>query len=302
MNPKSKSTNKTEPKTPKKLGPIGVFDSGFGGLSVLKAFKKRFPQYDFIYLGDNARAPYGVRSFDTIFKFTWEGVHFLLEKMHCPLVILACNTASARALRQIQQTIFLPWAERGKRVLGIIRPTVEALSPNSRNKHVGILATSGTVISESYVIEANKLAPELTIHQQACPVLATLVESGEIDSPGTHFFVEQYTHQLLDQDPKIDTILLGCTHYPLLMKHFREIIPEEITILSQGKLVADSLADYLQRHPEIDNQLSKKGERTFYTTDVEEGFAETASLFMDENFNVESVEITNEGLALKSSN
>ncbi|MDO4790587.1 MAG: glutamate racemase [Porphyromonas sp.] len=271
--------------------PIGIFDSGYGGLTILKALEQAFPQYDFVYLGDNARAPYGPRSFETIYKFTSEGVAFLLKEKRCRLIILACNTASAHALRQMQQTVFLPWAEEGYRVLGVIRPTIESLSPFSRTKHIGLLATSGTVASETYLREGEEYAPNLTIVQQACPMLVPLIESGECGSEGTRFFVKTYLEELLSKDVEIDTILLACTHYPLIKDLIAEFAPSRITILPQGDIIVDSLRSYLLRHPEMEQLLSKGGQHLFFTTEESHAFEESARRFVGRDISATTVNI-----------
>ena len=257
--------------------PIGVFDSGFGGLTVLKEIVKKLPGYDYIYLGDNARAPYGNRSFETVYGYTLECVKWFFSK-GCHLVILACNTASAKALRTIQQND-LPNIDKEKRVLGVIRPTTEMIGRLSQSKHVGILGTTGTVNSNSYVLEIQKFYPDLKVYQQACPMWVPLVENNEYDNHGTDFFIKKYIQQLLRQDEAIDTILLACTHYPLLMDKIKEYSPADMRILSQGEIVAKSLEDYLRRHPEIETTCSKNGSREFYTTDSTEDFDNHASIF-----------------------
>lgn len=258
--------------------PIGVFDSGYGGLTVLKEIVKQLPAYDYIYLGDNARAPYGSRSFETVYEYTLECVQHLFA-MGCPLVILACNTASAKALRTIQQKD-LPVIAPEKRVLGVIRPTTEIVGKLSKTGHVGVLGTMGTVVSNSYPIEIEKFYPELTVQQEACPMWVPLVENHEFDSDGADFFVAKYLDTLLSKDPKIDTIILGCTHYPLLINKIRKHLPSRITLLAQGDIVAESLSDYLVRHPEIADNCSKGGHVDFYTTDATESFDKAAGIFL----------------------
>lgn len=253
-----------------KKGPIGIFDSGYGGLTVLKEIVNELPDYDYLYLGDNARSPYGTRSFQTIYDYTLECVKYLFSQ-DCHLIILACNTASAKALRNIQQKD-LPEIDSQRRVLGVIRPTAEVIGNYSESGHVGILGTGGTVNSESYVMEINKQFPELTVVQEACPMWVPLVENGEYDKPGADYFVQQHVERILAKDPKVDTLLLACTHYPLLMHKIREYTPDHISILSQGEIVAESLRDYLQRHPEIDQKCSKGGNLRFLTTDSTEEF------------------------------
>lgn len=262
-------------------GPIGVFDSGYGGLTVLKEIVKLLPQYDYIYLGDNARAPYGPRSFDTVYHYTWECVQWFF-KQNCSLVILACNTASAKALRTIQQNN-LPVTAPGKRVLGVIRPTTERIGEFTKTGSVGILGTNGTVQSGSYLIEIEKFFPELKVYQQACPMLVPLIENREYETEGADFFIKKYLKSLLTQSDQIDTILLACTHYPLLEKKFTHFLPDNFTVISQGNIVAESLSDYLKRHPEIDEKCSKNGNILFYTTDSAEEFDKQASIFYGHN-------------------
>lgn len=261
--------------------PIGVFDSGFGGLTVLRELVRTLPQYDYLYLGDNARSPYGTRSFEVVYRFTLQCVEYLFEQ-GCELVILACNTASAKALRTIQQHD-LPLLAPEKRVLGVIRPSVEAVGQATRTGHVGVLATPGTVKSDSYVLELAKLYPHVRVYQEACPMWVPLVENGEYDSPGADFFVERHVNALLARSPRIDTVVLGCTHYPLLAQKIRRYLPDHITLLSQGRIVADSLAVYLQRHPEMDARLTRTGSRTYLTTDNPELFNRPAGLFLGED-------------------
>lgn len=261
-------------------GPIGVFDSGYGGLTVLKEIIATLPQYDYIYLGDNARAPYGNRGFDTIHEYTWQCVQDLF-KMGCPLVILACNTASAKALRTIQQKD-LPVTAPDRRVLGVIRPTTEMVGTLTQTGEVGILATQGTVNSQSYPIEINKFFPHVQVHQLACPMWVPLVESGEADSEGADYFVRKYLDQILSESPNIDTLVLGCTHYPILTQKIKQYLPGGITLLSQGKIVAHSLKDYLHRHPEMEERLAKNGTRKFFTTDDPLIFEKLANIFFGE--------------------
>lgn len=259
------------------MAPIGIFDSGYGGLTVFKEIVERLPQYDYIYLGDNARVPYGTRSFETVYSYTKECVEQLFS-MGCHLVILACNTASAKALRNIQQRD-LPGYGDLRKVLGVIRPTAEIIGEYSKTGHIGILATSGTVKSESYPIEINKFFPETKVFQQACPFWVPLVENNELDSAGAAYFVEKHIGELLTQSPDIDTIILACTHYPLLLPLIQKFVPEYIRVIPQGKLVADSLADYLRRHPEVDALCSKSATRQFFTTDSVVDFEEKAAIF-----------------------
>lgn len=261
-------------------GCIGIFDSGYGGLTILKEIVRTLPRYNYIYLGDNARAPYGTRSFEVVYEYTREAV-FRLFGMGCQLVILACNTASAKALRSIQQ-LDLPHWEPGKRVLGVIRPSVEALAACSRNGHIGILATRGTVASGSYPMEIEKLygKQKHRITQLACPMWVPLVENNELSGEGTEYFVQKYLRELLTIDPEIDTIVLGCTHYPLLRPLIARFLPADIRIVSQGCIVADSLSDYLLRHTEMDKKLAKEGNIAYYTTEKTELFDRMAGLFL----------------------
>lgn len=255
-------------------GPIGVFDSGYGGLTILQSIREQLPQYDYIYLGDNARAPYGSRSFEVIYEYTWQAVQALFD-LGCPLVILACNTASAKALRTIQQRN-LPELDGNKRVLGVIRPSTEILGEMTETRHVGILATEGTVKSESYVIELQKFAPDVSVSQHACPMWVPLVENNQFQTPGGTFFIQQDLLSLLQKDPKIDTILLGCTHYPILKDRLEELLPPHIKVVSQGPLVAERLKDYLRRHTEIAENCSKKGRVTYLTTENAADFSASA--------------------------
>ena len=257
--------------------PIGVFDSGYGGLTVLKEIVGRLPQYDYVYLGDNARAPYGPRSYDTVYHYTLQCVQWLFSQ-GCSLVILACNTASAKALRTIQQND-LPRIAPDKRVLGVIRPTTEVIGRYTSTSQVGILGTAGTVSSQSYPIEINKFYPDISVFQHACPMWVPLVENNEHEGHGADFFIKKDLHELLKQSPLIDTLLLACTHYPLLLKKIREYSPADMKILSQGDIVAGSLAGYLQRHPEMESRCSKNGQRAFYTTDDPGDFDTHASVF-----------------------
>ena len=260
--------------------PIGVFDSGYGGLTVLKEIVQTLPQYDYIYLGDNARAPYGNRSYETVYHYTLQCVKWFFEQ-GCPLVILACNTASAKALRTIQQND-LPGIDPTKRVLGVIRPTAEIIGTLSETKQVGVLATAGTVASDSYVMEIAKFFPELTVHQEACPLWVPLIENNEHTGHGADFFVKKHLHQIFEKGETIDVILLGCTHYPLLREKIEEYLPVGVKLISQGEIVARSLADYLHRHPEIEEKCSQGGKRLFYTTDSAEDFDNHASVFYGE--------------------
>ena len=262
-------------------GPIGVFDSGYGGLTVLRALTDALPQYDYLYLGDNARTPYGTRSFDTVYQYTLECVKHLFSE-GCPLVIVACNTASAKALRTIQQRD-LPIMASGLRVLGVIRPTAEVIGQHSMTGHIGVLGTSGTVSSGSYPIEIAKFFPDVTVHQQVCPMWVPLVESNEHLGPGADFFVRKYIDELLAQEPHIDTLLLGCTHYPLLLEKIKGCAPERMTVVQQGSILASSLTDYLCRHPEMAERLSTGDSRRFLTTDDAATFSEKARVFFGED-------------------
>lgn len=257
--------------------PIGIFDSGYGGLTVLKDIRSRLPQYDYIYLGDNARAPYGSRSFDTVHRYTWECVQWFF-KQGCELVVLACNTASAKALRTIQQSD-LPREAPGKRVLGVIRPTTEMIGQVTRTNQVGILATSGTVLSESYKIEIAKFFPAINVVQEACPMWVPLIENNEHNSAGADYFVQKHLQHLLQNGPSIDTVLLACTHYPLMKEKISRLLPRGMRILSQGPIVADSLASYLERHPAMEASCSKGATLRFYTTDSTEDFDNHGTLF-----------------------
>lgn len=258
-------------------GPIGVFDSGYGGLTVLKEIVSQLPGYSYIYMGDNARAPYGPRSFETVYQYTLEAVEWFF-KLGCPLVILACNTASAKALRTIQQRD-LKVMNDGKKVLGVIRPSTEIIGNYSATGHIGILGTTGTIISNSYPIEIAKFFPSVKVYQQACPMWVPLIENNEHDSDGADYFVKKYLDQLLLQSPQIDVILLACTHYPLLIKKIKEFLPEKIKIISQGHIVATSLVDYLLRHPETEERCSRESGIEFYTTDSSEDFNRQAAVF-----------------------
>lgn len=260
--------------------PIGIFDSGYGGLTVLKEIVRTLPTYDYLYLGDNARAPYGIRSFETVYEYTLQSVKWLFEK-GCPLIILACNTASAKALRSIQQKDLQAFGEN-KKVLGVIRPTVEVIGEYSASGKVGILGTKGTVLSGSYPIELNKFFPNVHVYQQACPMWVPLVENNEFENDGARFFIKKDLDKLIMQDAEIDTILLACTHYPLLENAISSLLPGKINIISQGKIVAASLADYLTRHPEIDTQCSRNSQREFYTTDSTADFDRQAKIFYGE--------------------
>jgi glutamate racemase len=273
-------------------GPIGIFDSGYGGLTVMKEIVRKLPRYDYIYLGDNARAPYGNRSFDTVYQYTLECVKWFF-KQGCPLVILACNTASAKALRTIQQND-LPRIAPAKRVLGVIRPTSEIIGIYSETKSAGILATNGTVSSNSYPIEIEKFYHGMKVYQEACPMWVPLVENNEYESHGADFFVKKNLHNIFEKGADIDVLLLACTHYPLLRKKIEEHLPIGVKLLSQGEIVANSLADYLHRHPEIENLCSKNSKRHFYTTDSTEDFDNHATTFFGEAVQSEHLELENE--------
>jgi len=272
------------------VGPIGVFDSGYGGLTILEAFRRHLPQYDYLYLGDNARTPYGSRSFEVVYQFTLEAVRFLMNQ-GCPLVILACNTASAKALRSIQQRDLTgidsslgrlyetPDGLPSRRVLGVLRPTVEAVGSLTKSRHVGIVATPGTIQSESYPIEIHKLNSDITVVGKACPMWVPLVENGESGSPGAAYFVNRYLTELFEQDPAIDTLILGCTHYPLLLPQIRQFLPPDIHIVNQGEHVASCLSDYLERHALLNRQCTQGGTCNYLTTESVAKFEEQASAF-----------------------
>lgn len=270
-------------------GPIGIFDSGYGGLTVFDKIRRVMPEYDYIYLGDNARAPYGQRSFEVVYRFTRQAVLKLFAE-GCQLVILACNTASAKALRSIQQ-LDLPGWDPQRRVLGVIRPTVEVMDEVSHTKHIGVLGTSGTISSQSYSLEIGKMFPHITVTGEACPMWAPLVENNEFDSPGADYFVQKHLEHILSVDPRIDTLVLGCTHYPLLIGKIRQYLPGGITVLSQGEYVAKSLVDYLHRHPEMDRRLTCRGECRFLTTESAAKFSEAASIFLNDPIEVEQISI-----------
>lgn len=272
------------------IAPIGIFDSGYGGLTILREIRKLMPQYDYLYLGDNARSPYGSRSFEIVYKFTSQAVERLFE-MGCPLVILACNTASAKALRTIQQQDLPQMSDPSRRVLGIIRPTVEAVDMITSSKHVGILATEGTVGSHSYQMEIAKLFPHIIVSEEACPMWVPLVENGEADSPGADYYVRKHLDVLLSKDKTIDTIVLACTHYPLLRQKIKRLITPSITVVSQGEYVASSLQDYLGRHTDMDARLSKGGSIRYLTTEQADKFAEKASVFLEEKVQAEQATI-----------
>ncbi len=270
-------------------GPIGIFDSGYGGLTILEKIRKELPQYDYIYLGDNARTPYGTRSFDVVYKFTLECVNQLFE-MGCQLVVLACNTASAKALRSIQQND-LPQIDPSRRVLGVIRPTVEAVGSMTKTKHIGLLATPGTVQSNSYPLEIAKLHENIIVTSEACPLWVPLIENNEHLSVGADYFIRKNVQQLLEIDSLIDTIMLGCTHYPLVEEKIKALIPAGISIVSQGEIVAKSLVDYLQRHPEMSAKCTQGGSIRYLTTESVEKFASSASIFLKEQIQAEHIDL-----------
>lgn len=267
--------------------PIGVFDSGYGGLTILKELVKALPQYDYLYLGDNARAPYGTRSFETVYQYTLEAVDWFFEQ-GCELVILACNTASAKALRTIQQKDLANYGPT-KRVLGVIRPTAEVIGRFSESGQLGVLATKGTVISESYILEIAHFFPEMSVFQQACPMWVPLIENGEHEGSGADYFVKDSLDQLLQQSPGIDTILLACTHYPLLIPKISAILPDHIQLIAQGEIVAQSLANYLERHPALEDKCSKKGHIRFCTTDSTTDFDEKGAIFFGKSLKSEHI-------------
>ena len=274
---------------PQAAGPIGVFDSGYGGLTILKAIRELLPQYDYVYLGDNARAPYGSRSFDVVYQFTRQAVLKLFD-MGCQLVILGCNTASAKALRSIQQND-LPNIDPFRRVLGVIRPTAEIAGKLTETKHIGILATPGTIKSESYNMEINKLWPDLSVTGVACPLWVPIVENNEAEGAGADYFVKKRIDHILWLDPDIDTLILGCTHYPILMPKIKQYVPDGIQIVSQGEYVADSLKDYLARHTDMDARCTKNGTVRYYTTENADKFKEAARIFITEDIQVEHIDL-----------
>lgn len=275
------------PELTKSPGPIGVFDSGYGGLTILRQFRQLLPQYDYLYLGDNARAPYGTRSYEVVYEFTLQAVKKLFS-MGCHLVILACNTASAKALKSIQERD-LPNLDPNRRVLGVIRPTAECVGGISKTRHIGILATQGTIMSESYPLEIHKLFPDIVVHGEACPMWVPLVENNEFDSPGADYFVQKRIGNLLRKDPEIDTIILGCTHYPLLLNKILKYTPRTIKIIPQGDYVAASLKQYLQRHTNIEALCTRQGSCRFLTTESVEKFEESASVFLRDKIMAERI-------------
>ena len=270
-------------------GPIGVFDSGYGGLTVFREIAVRLPELEFLYLGDNARTPYGTRSFETVYHYTLEAVRWLFAR-GCRLVVLACNTASAKALRTIQQKD-LPVLAPDRRVLGVIRPVTERIGALSRSGHVGLFATTGTVRSESYPIEIRKFFPDLAVTSEACPLWVPLIENGELEGPGTEHFVRRHVERLLARDPRIDTIILGCTHYPLLADVIARFLPPGVRLVSQGPIVAEALQDYLGRHPEIDGVCRRGGRREFFTTDDPEDFNRKATVFYGASIRSEKIDL-----------
>ena len=269
-------------------GPIGVFDSGYGGLTILDKIRGLLPEYDYIYLGDNARAPYGPRSFDIVYKFTLQAVQHLFDE-GCSLVIIACNTASAKALRTIQQND-LPNIDPSRRVLGVIRPTAECIGSITKSRHVGIFATEGTIKSESYKLEIAKLYPDITVVGEACPMWVPLVEYGEYASDGADYFVKKRVNELMSRDKDIDAVILGCTHYPLLVDKIKKYVPENVRIIPQGEYVAESLKNYLVRHPEINERCTKNGSCRYLTTENPEKFKLSAKVFLRSDIEVGKVE------------
>lgn len=272
---------------PYQPGPIGVFDSGYGGLTILSKIREALPEYDYIYLGDNARTPYGTRSFEIVYEFTLQAVNKLFE-MGCHLVILACNTASAKALRTIQMND-LPNIDPDRRVLGVIRPTAECIGSMTQTRHVGILATAGTIKSESYPLEVHKLFEDIKVSGEACPMWVPLVENNEANGEGADFFIRKYIDNLLAKDRQIDTLVLGCTHYPILLPKIQKFSPQGVKVVAQGEYVATSLKDYLHRHPEMDMKCTREGKCRFYTTEAEDKFIESASMFLNENITVQRI-------------
>ena len=270
-------------------GPIGVFDSGYGGLTILHGIRQLLPDFDYIYLGDNARAPYGSRSFDVVYQFTRQAVMKLFES-GCQLVILGCNTASAKALRSIQQND-LPKLDTQRRVLGVIRPTAEVIGKLTHSRHVGVLATEGTIKSHSYKLEIQKLWNDVTVTGIPCPLWVPIIENNEADTPGADYFVKKRIDLILERDPQIDTLILGCTHYPILMPKIRKHVPENVQIVAQGEYVAKSLQDYLRRHPDMEQRCTKHGTVRYLTTENPEKFKENAQIFIHEEVNVEHVDL-----------
>lgn len=270
-------------------GPIGVFDSGYGGLTILHGIRQLLPEYDYMYLGDNARAPYGSRSFEVVYQFTRQAVLKLFE-LGCHLVILGCNTASAKALRSIQQRD-LPVIDAERRVLGVIRPTAEVIGDLTVSRHVGLLATEGTVKSDSYRLEIQKLHPDVSVTGVACPLWVPIIENNEADSPGADYFVKKRLDQLMRLDPDIDTIILGCTHYPLLMPKILKYVQPGVRIVPQSEYVAGSLQSYLQRHPSIEKKITKNGRCQYFTTENSDKFKDSARIFLHEDINVRHIDL-----------
>ena len=270
-------------------GPIGIFDSGYGGLTVLRQIRQLMPEYDYLYLGDNARAPYGTRSFEVVYQFTLQAVSRLFS-MGCPLVVLACNTASAKALRTIQQND-LPTIDPTRRVLGVIRPTAECIGNITQSRHIGIFATPGTIRSQTYDIEIGKLFPDIKVTGQACPMWVPLIENGEYRDDGADYFVRKYINQLLSRDPDIDAIILGCTHYPLLYDKIRHLTPSDIRLISQGEYVAKSLADYFGRHRDMESRITRNGRIRFLTTENPTSFSDNATCFLGSSVEAERVSL-----------
>lgn len=277
------------PMFPEKPGPIGVFDSGYGGLTILHGIRQLLPQYDYIYLGDNARAPYGTRSFDVVYQFTRQAVMKLFD-LGCHLVILGCNTASAKALRTIQQND-LPKLDPDRRVLGVIRPTAEVIGKLTQSRHVGVLATEGTIKSHSYKLEIQKLWDDVTVTGIPCPLWVPIIENNEADTPGADYFVKKRIDLIMERDPLIDTLILGCTHYPILMPKIQKHVPKNVQIVAQGEYVAESLKDYFRRHPDMDARCTKHGSVKYFTTENPEKFKETARIFLHEQVDVEHVDL-----------
>lgn len=268
-------------------GPIGIFDSGYGGLTIYEEIQKLLPQYDYIYLGDNARTPYGTRSFDVVYEFTRQAVRYLFQQ-GCQLVILACNTASAKALRTIQQ-VDIPSLDPNRRVLGIIRPTVECIGDVTESRHVGVLATEGTIKSHSYPLEIRKLFPDIEVTGEACPIWVPLVETNEYKSEGADYFVKRHVERLLERDPEIDAIILGCTHYPILLEKIRKYTPDNVKLITQGTAVASSLKSYLANHPQMEALCTRGGNTLFCTTEADGKFGDQASLFLNHQIDVKTV-------------
>jgi glutamate racemase len=271
-------------------GPIGIFDSGYGGLTILKDLIEKLPSYDFVYIGDNARNPYGPRSFEVVYRYTLEAVERLFE-MGCPLAVIACNTASAKALRSIQQND-LQRLDASRRVLGVIRPSVEAVGLLTKTGHVGVLATQGTVASESYPLEIQKLFPDIVVTQEACPMWVPLVEYNEFNNEGADYFVQKNIASLLAKNPKIDLVILGCTHYPLLLDKISKYLPKEIKLVNQGQVIAASLSDYLHRHPEIESRLTRNSSVKYFSTEASQAFEQQGSQFMSKPIHASHIELS----------